>query len=51
MVMSDLRFHINSHNLDLCLILSGMGYKGEEELSKDKFYELMKVIDPSIKRN
>ena len=51
MVMSDLRFHINSNNLDLCLILSGLGYTGEEMLDKDKFYSFLKVVSPHIKRN
>ncbi len=26
MIMSDMRFQINSHNLDLCKILQGLGY-------------------------
>lgn len=30
MVMTDLRFHINSNNLDLCIILAGLGYQGNE---------------------
>ena len=51
MMMTDLRFHINSNNLDLCIILAGLGYKGNEELNRDKFHEFLKIISPSIKRN
>lgn len=51
MVMSDLRFHINANNLDLCIILAGLGYKGEEKLDKNKFHEFLKIVSPNIKRN
>ena len=51
MVMTDLRFHINSNNLDLCIILAGLGYKGNEEMDKEKFHEFLKIVSPSIKRN
>ena len=50
MVMSDLRFHINAHNLDLVLILTGLGYKGAEELDRDKFYQFLKIVSPNITR-
>ena len=37
--MADLRFRINSQNLDLCKVLASLGYKnGEAELCKNKFY-------------
>jgi hypothetical protein len=49
MIMSDLRFKINSQNLDLCKILASLGYKnGEAELCKNKFYELLQRISPNI---
>lgn len=33
--MSDMRFQINSHNLDLCKILQGLGYSnGKNQLDK-----------------
>ena len=50
MAMSDLRFHINSNNLDLCIILAGPGYKGEESLHPEKFYEFLKIVSQSITR-
>ena len=37
--MNELRFKINSQNLDLVKILSSLGYKNSNhELNRDKFY-------------
>jgi len=42
--MADLRFQINSQNLDLCKILASLGYKnGQAELCKNKFYKFLKI--------
>jgi Ca2+-binding EF-hand superfamily protein len=47
--MSDLRYQINAHNIDLCKVLASLGYKsGKTELSKKKFFEFLKIISPSI---
>lgn len=49
--MSDLRFQINSNNLDLYKILASLGYSdGKEELNKQQFYQFLKVVSPSITR-
>ena len=49
MVMSDLRFEINSHNLDLFKILTGLGYKsGEVELDRQHFYQFLQIVSPAI---
>lgn len=51
MVMSDLRFEINSHNLDLLKILTGLGYKsGEVELDHDSFFEFLKIVSSTVTR-
>lgn len=52
MIMSDLRFQINSQNLDLCKILAGLGYvNGKCQLDKDKFYKFLRIINPDIAKD
>lgn len=52
MIMADLRFQINSQNLDLCKILASLGYKnGQAELCKNKFYKFLQIISPDITRD
>jgi hypothetical protein len=49
MILADLRFTINSQNLNLCKILASLGYKnGEAELCKNKFYQFLQIISPNI---
>lgn len=46
-VMADLRFQINSQNLDLFRILTALGYKsGDTELDQDKFFQFLKIVNP-----
>ena len=48
-VMSDLRFQINSNNLDLCKILASLGYSSDTtELNQHKFYQFLRVVNPKI---
>ena len=45
--MADLRFQINSQNLDLFRILTALGYKsGETELDQNNFYQFLKIVNP-----
>lgn len=49
--MADLRFQINSQNLDLFRILTALGYKsGDTELDQDKFYQFLKIVNPELSR-
>lgn len=49
--MANLRFQINSQNLDICGILCKLGYSSSQsELKSDKFYEFLKRISPDITR-
>jgi len=51
MVMTELRFQINSKNIDLNKLLNSMGYKPNHELSFKEFSHFVKVIHPSIDKD
>jgi hypothetical protein len=51
MVMTELRFQINSKNIDLNKLLNNMGYKPNHELSFKEFSQFVKVIHPSIDKD
>lgn len=51
MVMTELRFQINSKNIDLNKLLNSMGYKPNHELSFKEFSQFVKVIHPSIDKD
>jgi Ca2+-binding EF-hand superfamily protein len=48
MVMSELRFQINSKNIDLNKLLDSMGLKPNHELNFNEFSEFLKIIHPGI---
>jgi len=49
--MSDLRFQINSQNLDLCRIMAGLGYKdANSEMDKSQYFQFLKIIYPTLTR-
>lgn len=48
MVMSELRFQINSKNIDLSKLLNSMGYKPNQELNFNEFSDFLKIIHPAI---
>jgi calcium-dependent protein kinase len=51
-MMSDLRFQVNSKNIDLCKVFAQLGYRnGKEELNKEQFYQFLRVIFPKIERD
>ena len=50
--MSDLRFQINSNNLDLCKILNSLGYSSDTaELSQQQFHQFLKLVNPIITKD
>ena len=51
MVMTSLRFEINSKNLDLNKLLEGLGYKGMKELNYKQFAEFIRHIHPHITKD
>ena len=51
MVMTSLRFEINSKNLNLYKLLEGLGYKGLKELNYKQFTEFIKHIHPNITKD
>ena len=51
MVMTSLRFEINSKNLDLNKLLEGLGLKGMKELNYKQFTEFIKHIHPHITKD
>lgn len=49
--MNDMRFKINSQNLDLVKILSSLGYRdNHNELNKSSFFQFLLSVDNSISR-
>ena len=46
--MSELRFQINSKNIDLSKLLNSMGYKPNQELNFNEFSDFLKIIHPAI---
>lgn len=51
MVMSELRFQINSRNLDLHRLLDGLGFKGNHELTFPQFAQFLHHIHPNITKD
>lgn len=51
MVMTELRFQINSKNLDLNRLLEGLGFKGYQELDFQQFSLFLKHIHPNITKD
>ena len=48
MVMTELRFQINSKNIDLMKLLNSMGIKYENELNFTEFSDFLRYIHPNI---
>ena len=48
MVMTELRFQINSKNIDLSKLFNSMGYKPNQELNFNEFSDFLKIIHPAI---
>ena len=47
-VMGELRFQINSNNIDLCKLIEGLGFDNKKELNYDEFSSFLKHIHPKI---
>jgi len=49
--MTNLRFEINSQNLDLSKILNQLGYRDyDNELNKDRFFQFLSFLSQDITR-
>lgn len=51
MVMTELRFQINSKNIDLNKLLESMGMKNEKELNFAQFSDFLRYIHPNITKD
>ena len=51
MVMTELRFQINSKNIDLNKLLESMGMKNEKELNFSQFSDFLRYIHPNITKD
>ena len=51
MVMTELRFQINSKNIDLNKLLNSMGINHEQELTFTLFSDFLKYIHPGISKD
>lgn len=51
MVMAQLRFHINSKNLNLSHLLTSMGIKPGHELNFNEFSDFLKYINQDISKD
>lgn len=49
--MGELRFEINSKNIDLDRLLDGLGFKHNQELNFEEFSEFLRHIHPKITKN
>ncbi len=48
MIMSDIRFRINTENVDLRKLIEQMGFDDRTELTFKNFDEFIRVVNPSI---
>lgn len=46
--MGELRFEINSKNIDLDRLIDGLGFKNNKELNYEEFTQFLKHIHPKI---
>lgn len=51
MVMTDLRFKINSQNIDLNKLLMGLGFSQNHDMNYKEFYEFLRHINPKITKD
>lgn len=49
--MGELRFQINSKNIDLDRLIDGLGFKNNKELNYEEFSEFLRHIHPKITKN
>ena len=47
-VMTDIRFIINSQNIDLIKLFERMGYKENQELSFKELQKFLRTVNPQI---
>lgn len=51
MVMTELRFRINSNNIDINKLLDNLGFKNKKELNYKQFSEFLQYIHSDISKD